>query len=379
MPTQVSLVKASGYDYHIVYNALIDTVNLLGGMKKFVNPGDLVLIKPNLLSPNSPEKAVTTHPIFVKAVIQMVKKAGGKPVVGDSPGVSSLGKVAKKTGIKKVCDEMEVKLVEFSPSLTVKGGDDAIFQQIEIAKIALEADKVINLPKLKTHGQMLLTLGVKNLFGCIEGRRKAFWHLSAGIDRKSFATMLVEIYRKVNPILTILDGIVGMEGDGPGNGIPRDVGLIIGSNDAVALDVVTCEILGVKKEKLLTNVVAQQMGVGESDIEKINILGEKIEDLKMDNFKLPPISGLEMFPKFIYSFLKNACTTRPKINKKTCNLCQSCKDKCPPGIIAWNKDGPSIDNLNCIQCFCCQEICPNGAVEIKSGWALKFLKLIFKI
>lgn len=376
MAALVSLVKASAYDYRIVYDAVKDAVDLLGGMDRFVKPGERVLLKPNLLSSEAAEKAVTTHPIIVKAVIQMVREAGGRPVVGDSPGLFSMGKVAKNTGIKHVCDEMDVKLVEFSPSVLVRPEGNALFKQLEIAKIAIEADKVVNLPKLKTHSQMLLTLGVKNLFGCIEGKRKAVWHLKAGIDRKAFAAMLVEIYRTVSPVLTILDGIVGMEGDGPGNGIPRNIGLIAGSSDAVALDVIISEILGVKREKLLTGVAARQMGVGETIFENIDILGEKIEDVKVDNFKLPSISGLEMFPRFTYSFLRNALTTKPKINKEKCILCQSCRDKCPPGIISWDKDGPSIDYPHCIYCFCCHEICPAGAVEIKPGWALKFFKFI---
>ena len=377
MKTSVSLVKASGYDYGTVYNALIDSVNFLGGMEKFVRPGDRVLLKPNLLSPKPPEKAVTTHPAIVKAVIRIVREAGGNPVLGDSPGIFSLEKVAKSTGIKQVCDEMEVELVEFSPSVPVKGGARTVFHQLEIAKVALEADVVINLPKLKTHSQMLLTLGVKNLFGCIEGKKKTSWHLKASVDRKAFAAMLVEIYRIVNPALTIMDGIVGMEGNGPGSGTPRNIGLIISSSDAVALDVVVSDILGVKKGELLTTVIAEQMGAGETDREKIEIKGEAIENIRISDFQIPSLLGLEMVPLFSYSFLKKAFTSRPAINRKKCTLCRSCQENCPPQVIAWDEEqGPSIDCLHCIRCFCCQEICPTGALEIKDGWALKILKLM---
>jgi uncharacterized protein (DUF362 family) len=220
MKSSVSIVRCPNYDKDKVLSGLQRSIDLIGGIQTFVKKGNRVLIKPNLLFGKSPEKAVTTHPSILRGMIQIVREAGGVPFIGDSPSVGSLMKTAEKAGIKAVADEMECPLVEFNrPVLPPKGGGK-IFKQLEIDQIVLEADVIINLPKFKTHTLTLLTLGVKNLFGCIPGPRKALWHLKAGEDRKAFAQILVDVYQVIRPSLTILDGIMGMEGNGPNSGRP---------------------------------------------------------------------------------------------------------------------------------------------------------------
>src|SRR3990167_2022351 len=258
--TQVSAVKTGQYNYAEVYDGVKKSVALLGGIDKFVKKGSRVLIKPNLLASKSPDDSVTTHPLFVKAVVNLVKDAGGIPYIGDSPSLLSLKNVIKKTGMEDVATETGAQILEFSESVTIKRGMEIsspsplnsppnkggemrngiiggnIFKSLEIAKELKEVDAIINLPKLKTHVQMYLTLGVKNLFGCIIGKRKAQWHLKAGVNNIYFAKMLVELYEYIKPSLTIVDGIRGMEGDGPSGGQPRDIGLIFAGADAVAVD-----------------------------------------------------------------------------------------------------------------------------------------------
>jgi len=173
-----------------------------------------VLVKPNLLSPRKPDEHVTTHPLVVKAVLEFLLALGVKPVVGDSPAVGNLERVARISGIKDVCDELGVELVPFEDCVIVDG---EIFRNIKIAKVVFEVDGVVNLPKLKTHSQMMMTLGVKNTFGCIVGIEKSSWHLRAGTD-ENFAKLLIDVHRVVSPILTVLDGVWGMEGNGPSNG-----------------------------------------------------------------------------------------------------------------------------------------------------------------
>jgi len=218
MKSSVSIVKCLNYDEEIVLNELRRSIDLIGGIQTFVAKGNRVLLKPNLLYGRSPEKAVTTHPAIVKGMIQIVREAGGVPFIGDSPSVGSTIKAAEKAGIKTVAEEMKCPLVEFDKPVFPTKGRGKIFKQLEIDQTVLEADVIINLPKWKTHTQMLLTLGVKNLFGCIPGPRKAVWHLKAGEDRKTFAQILVDVYQVIRPSLTVLDGVVGMEGNGPNSG-----------------------------------------------------------------------------------------------------------------------------------------------------------------
>jgi uncharacterized protein (DUF362 family) len=152
----------------------------------------------------------------------------------------------------------------------------------------LEADAVNNLPKWKTHGFTLLTLGVKNLFGCVPGTKKALWHLKAGDNHTLFAQMLVDLCQAIRPSLTLLDGIVGMEGTGPGSGDPIPLGLILASKDPLSLDQIVCDLLGISRKSLLTNRVAFKQGMGK---EWIEIVGESVDSARVPGFKLPPLSS----------------------------------------------------------------------------------------
>ena len=183
----VCIERCEAYDADLVFDRIKAAVDALGGMGRFVKTGQNVLLKPNLLSPSEPAKAVTTHPAVVEAVIRLVQDAGGRPVIGDSPGIGSLLPVTEKTGIAQVARRHGVDIVPFDDSVPVDALDDHLFRQIEIARAVADADVVINLPKVKSHGQMLLTLAVKNLFGCIAGRRKIEWHMRAGRDYNLFA------------------------------------------------------------------------------------------------------------------------------------------------------------------------------------------------
>ena len=219
----VSLTRHAGYDEPELNKALQKTLQPLGGMEGFVQPGQTVLLKPNLLGAARPEKCHTTHPAVVKSVGALVKAAGGKLIIADSPAIDSFKKVIRECGMDQVAQELGAELVELKDPTPAKTPQGSLYASLEIARLALEADVVINLPKLKTHCQMLMTLAVKNLFGCIVAQRKAAWHHQAGLDRMTFASLLMDIYGAVKPGLSILDGIWGMEGRGPSNGKPQAV------------------------------------------------------------------------------------------------------------------------------------------------------------
>jgi len=372
MNSTVSIVKCRSYDEEEVLMGLQHSIDLIGGIQSVVKEGDRVLLKPNLLNGKAPEKAVTTHPCIVKGMIQIVREAGGIPFIGDSPSIGSLTRTAEKAGIKEVADEMKCPLVEFiKPVLPPKGGGK-IFKQLEIDRVVLEADVIINLPKFKTHSLTLLTLGVKNLFGCIPGPRKAQWHLKAGEDRKTFAQILVDIYQVIHPSLTILDGIVGMERNGPNSGHPVPLGLILASRDALSLDEVVCDLLGISRKSLMTNRVAFEQGLGKDGIE---VVGEKVENVRIPHFEFPTLSDPSWnLPGFLRRALRNALTSRPVFEQGTCSSCNQCIEICPPKILNRKKDRLVFDYGRCIRCFCCQEVCPEGAIKMKPGWTLKLVK-----
>ncbi len=371
MESSVSIVKCQDYDERKVLSALRQSIELIGGIQTFVKQGSQILLKPNLLFGRNPEKAVTTHPSILRGIIQIVREAGGIPSIGDSPSVGSLTWTAERAGVKAVADEMKCPLVEFNkPVLPAKGGGK-IFRQLEIDQAVFDADVVINLPKWKTHAQMLLTLGVKNLFGCVPGPRKPLWHLRAGENQKAFAQVLLDIYRVVQPSLTILDGIVGMEGNGPGSGDPIPLGLILASKDALIIDLVVCDLLGIPRKSIPTNQAAIEDGMGRDSVE---IVGESIEASKISHFKLPPPSGITWnLPGFMRKALKNALTSKPWIDDQLCEECGRCTEICPPKALKKTGEGLAFDYGECIRCFCCQEVCSSGAISVKPGWALKLV------
>ena len=233
MTKRVSLLAAARYDRPEVEDALERLLAPLGGIGAFVRPGQKVLLKPNLLAGRPPERAVTTHPEIVRGMIRLVQKAGGHVAVGDSPGVGSPLQVARRSGILAVVEETGAEFAPFTESVRVRPSG-AVFQELEVARDLLEADVVINLPKLKTHQMMGLTCGVKNLFGAVVGMRKPRLHLQAGTDKSFFALMLLELAEFLRPALTVVDAITAMEGNGPGSGDPVALSALTASPGARA-------------------------------------------------------------------------------------------------------------------------------------------------
>ncbi len=374
MQTDVALQACADYGPGRVRESIASLIGLMGGIDKFVTRGDSVLLKPNMLAPATPEKAVTTHPAVVRAIAELVLDAGGKPFIADSPAVPGFALTAKQTGLGEVAKQLGIPIFELKESTEFKVGDKRIFRMLELSRHALEADRIINLPKLKTHAQMYLTAGVKNTFGCVVGSRKAQWHFKAGTDRIFFARMLVEVYHAVDPDLTILDGIVAMEGDGPGTGgMPRHIGLLAAATDAVALDRTILNIAGGELHKFFIMLAASEMGIGETDLSRIRILGDAAAGFKQKDFHFPKIGKATFGPKIFHRFVLNNLTAKPAEDRKKCTLCNKCIEICPTEIIA-SKNGKLAFNYDkCIRCFCCVEVCPEGAMKPVSPLLLKIV------
>jgi len=364
MRSVVVLARSENYKTDSVRSSLRKILDPLGGMGKFVNAGDRVLLKPNLLTSAHPDSAVTTHPEIVRAVAMEVIDFGGKPFIADSPAIKGFDKVAKSSGLKDVADELNIPIKPLDDSVSRTLAKDNIFRMLELSRDALEADVVINLPKLKTHSMMLMTMAVKNLFGCVVGTRKAQWHLKAGENKLYFARLLLEIYRAISPALNIMDGIVGMEGDGPGSsGTPIKTNLLAASTDGIALDRVMLEVAGVDPDRLYTNVIAREMGIGETDLARIKLEGDPLSSFKTRKFKMPKGIDTPAVPPFVMRLASRHFVSRPVEDVKTCTLCEECIEICPTGTISNSGERLSFDYDKCIRCYCCVEVCPEGSMK----------------
>jgi uncharacterized protein (DUF362 family) len=367
----VSVVKCEGYQEDLVLAKIKETVDLLGGMEKFVSPGQKILLKPNLLSGRPIEKCVTTHPLVVKAIALLVREAGAVPLIGDGPQGESAQKAASKCGIEAIAKDLNIGIVEFEP-IVVQNPNGKIFKNFVIGKILKEVDGVINIPKLKTHGLTTLTVAVKNIFGCIPGFRKAEWHLRTYREgNEYFAQMLLDLYDLIDPVLNIVDGVIAMEGKGPGFGDPRNLGLLIGGTDAVAVDRIVAEIVNIPAEKIPTLQMAMSDGFGTSKIEEINVVGEEVETCRVLDFKPPQEDPFQKLPKKVVRFLKTYLTFHPTIILEVCEVCKSCLKACPRKCISVENGQVKINRQDCIQCYCCMEACPHAAIDLKPGSLLK--------
>ena len=272
----------------------------------------------------------------------------------------------KKGGYEEALKGLDVTARPFEETISVDVGEP--FGSIDVAKDAMDADVVINLAKLKTHAMTMLTLGVKNLFGCIVGIQKPEWHLRAGVDRHMFGRLIVSIYEAVRPAYTIVDGILAMEGQGPGrSGTPRHLGVMLAGKDAHAVDHVACLMTGMNPENLETQRNAREMGVYKGDVHingDLNILGD---------FQFPELGSLAMGPEYLGRFMRRFVIQQPVANNKACKLCGECWKYCPAQAISHTDRGISFNTDTCIRCYCCLEICPHAAIRAKKPLAGKII------
>ena len=375
---KVSLQSLNSYNPTDTQIALAKLLQPLGGMSAFVKPGQKVLIKPNLLAGKAPDKAVTTHPEIVRAVIQLVQNSGGKALLGDSPGIGSPEGVARKSGILTVVEETGCRFVPFETSVTINptGGT---FQQFEVAQEILEADVIINLPKLKTHQMMGLTCGIKNMFGAVVGLRKPRLHLQAGTDKAFFALMLLELCEALEPALTIVDAVIGMEGEGPGSGDPVQIGALLAGSHPQAVDTVATELVGLQPGQVYTQQLAIDTKRPYINLQQLELCGDPLELLKIKNFRPAKMTDINFGLKGkLRHYLRNALTARPEPDHNLCQCCNDCVTHCPPGAMRIEANKLQIDYNRCIRCFCCQELCPHGALTTKQGTLLQLHSFLYK-
>lgn len=336
-----------------------------------IRPGSSVLLKVNLLTDKPPEAAVTTNHIFVKSLARLVRELGARVIIGDSPGgpfrSSLLKKVYQQTGLYELAGEEGIELNYDLEQENIVFSGGKYKRSFIIAKYYTKADFVINLPKLKTHGMTMMTGAVKNLFGSIPGLLKAEYHFKMPrIDL--FAGMLIDLALCLKPNLTIMDAIIGMEGEGPSAGDPRKFGYIIAGLSPFAVDIAAAYLMGINPlTDLPTIQAAKERGLPAS-ITDIELTGDELRVLR--DVKIPAIeksSNLidRKLPKNISNMLSLFLRPRPIFHHEKCTNCADCYRNCPADVITMKEKGPEVNLKNCIRCFCCQELCKYQAVEIK--------------
>ncbi len=324
--------------------------------------GKKVLVKPNILGPYKPEKAVTTHPSLVKVVVDWLRACGAEVWVGDNCGIGGYGineRSAKKSGIISASQGAYINIAKDAKEVET---NSRFFKSLTVSKAVLEADFIVNLPKLKTHTLTLLTLGIKNMFGILVGGSKSKVHYSAP-SIEEFGEALVDIYEIRPPDLTILDGVVGMDGNGPAHGRVRPIGFLLASENAPSLDLVVAEMAGIDPRQVHHLRIAGERGLGARSIDEIELLGELS---RISRFRLPNTLARRGFIGFFVNryVYERIIKSKLILNRKKCTGCKICVNACPTGAMEWKEDHPEINEEKCIRCLCCAELCTEGAWEI---------------
>lgn len=364
------IIRNASYQYDELQPIVFEMLEKLTGGR--IKPGSRVLIKPNMLCAARPEDAVLTHPNLIRAAAEYVLQQGARPQIADSPAIGSFDKILKSNGTTEALQGLDVTCVPFQDVVEVDIGRP--YGRIEIARDAVEADIIINLPKLKTHKQMLLTLAVKNMFGCIIGFKKSQWHMRAGVDTVAFARLLVAIHQAVLPTVSILDGILALEGEGPGKaGRPRKIGVLMGSDNSFALDMAVCKMIGIPYANMPVLKVA-----GEDQL----LPSWEIDGTlpPVHSFQLPSAGHLIFGPVILQNFLRRHTLARPVCDQSLCRLCSKCRTICPARAIKEKIDKIEFDYKKCIRCYCCIEVCPCGALHSQETWGGRLTrKLVDKL
>lgn len=371
----VAVVRCKTYDVEAVKPALEEALNAVNGLD-FVMPGMKIIIKPNLVSFKKPDAAATTHPALLEALVEMLLSRGADVTIGDSPGgphsLPLLNRVYAATGMDRV-EKLGAKLNRNMNEKTVDFPEGKVLKNFTYTEYLDEADAIIDFCKLKSHGMLGMSAAVKNLFGTIPGLKKPEVHYKFQNDAE-FADMLVDLNEYFKPRLAICDAVVGMEGNGPTAGTPRQIGAIIASKSTYYADVVGAELIGMNIDGLPTLQAAYERGFAPASSKNLRVYGD-IRALTVDDFKAPPVRGLSFMRKgnVLHFISKAALEHKPTLKKRLCVGCGECARICPAKAIEMKNKKPHINREKCIRCFCCQEFCPRAAMVAHRPLAAKVL------
>ncbi len=363
----VALVRCASYEAEPLSRGVRQSLDLLGGVGSFLSPGMRVFVKINHLAPHAPpERAICTHPRFVREVVRLLLDYGVGVTVGDDVNFGQ-GDEFLTTGFRHVCDELGACLVNLRKTgfaeVPLSG---AVLKSVFIARPVLEADAVLNLPKLKTHSLTAFTGAVKNMFGVIPYGLRLEYHRR--FPRNDvFSQMLVDVFSAAPPTLTIMDAVVGMEGEGPSSGVPKKIGLLVAGGDAVAVDTVALRVTGHHHPAVFTNSAADARGLGNGDLRHIDVVGELLHDSEVKDF-CPSSMATGLFrrwlPSFVYGYVSGQLKLTPEIVPEECRECLECITICPAKTIHEIRGKAWVDETRCIHCLCCHEVCIHRAIRL---------------
>ena len=371
----VAVVRCKTYNVEAVKPALEEAVNAVNGLD-FVMPGMKIIIKPNLVSFKKPDAAATTHPALLEALVEMLLARGADVTIGDSPGgphsLPLLNRVYTATGMDRL-EKLGAKLNRNMNEKNVDFPEGKVLKNFTYTEYLDEADAIIDFCKLKSHGMLGMSAAFKNLFGTIPGLKKPEVHYKFQNDAE-FADMLVDLNEYFKPRLAICDAVVGMEGNGPTAGTPRQIGAIIASKSTYYADVVGAELIGMNIDGLPTLQAAYERGFAPASSKNLRVYGD-IRALTVDDFKAPPVRGLSFMRKgnVLHFISKAALEHKPTLKKRLCVGCGECARMCPAKAIKMKNKKPHINREKCIRCFCCQEFCPRAAMVAHRPLAAKVL------
>ena len=371
----VAVVRCKTYDVEAVKPALEEALNAVNGLD-FVKPGMKIIIKPNLVSFKKPDAAATTHPALLEALVEMLLARGADVTIGDSPGgphsLPLLNRVYAATGMDRL-EKLGAKLNRNMNEKTVDFPEGKVLKNFTYTEYLDEPDAIMHFYKMKSHGMLGMSAAVKNLFGTIPGLKKPEVHYKFQNDAE-FADMLVDLNEYFKPRLAICDAVVGMEGNGPTAGTPRQIGAIIASKSTYYADVVGAELIGMNIDGLPTLQAAYERGFAPASSKNLRVYGD-ICALTVDDFKAPPVRGLSFMRKgnVLHFISKAALEHKPTLKKRFCVGCGKCARICPAKAIEMKNKKPHINREKCIRCFCCQEFCPRAAMVAHRPLAAKVL------
>ncbi len=374
--TKIAIQKIKNEDVKLAVFSALDLIDAKNLMQK---ENMVVLLKPNILMGKPAERAVNTHPEVIRAVIQWVKKFNPSKIYvsdsagGQKPGITEIA--MKESGIQDICEEEGAICVPFEKTereiYQVK--DPLELKEISSSRLIKEADLIINIPKIKTHWQCILTCCIKNMFGTVLLANKAKTHAQAAVLER-FCSALVDIYSISKPQLTVVDGYYCQEGQGPSSGDVVKLDIILAGFDGVAIDSAVCKIIGFDPSEILYLEKAEKMKIGTTDLEMVEICGETIESV-FRQFKRPKLKPISMpLPKWLADYIgKTIFKASVKFNSEKCKLCSTCWTNCPvnaitPPVELKKGNIPKWDKKKCITCFCCVELCPHEAVKFKLNY-----------
>jgi uncharacterized protein (DUF362 family)/NAD-dependent dihydropyrimidine dehydrogenase PreA subunit len=370
MKSTVALVYCESYELESVRVAVKTGLDLLGGAGQFAHESEKIVIKPNMLVGAAPEQAIGPHPLVFQAVIEQFQAAGAQLSFADSPGFGSPKGAARTAGLLPVAEAAGVPLADFESQETRSFPDGHLIKQFTVARGALESDGLISLCKMKSHALTRITGAIKNQFGCIPGVLKAEFH-SRLPTVDLFSQMLVDLNLFLKPRLYIMDGIVAMEGNGPRNGTPRPMHVLLFSTDPVALDASVCRMVNLDSDLVLPVVYGEKFGLGTRS--EIEYLGEPVERFITPDFNVnrSPLSTTTDLGILTSGFMRRMVSPRPYIQAELCKSCGRCVEVCPaqPKALHWDGQKGSIPHYtyrDCIRCYCCQELCPHEAISVRT-------------